>query len=137
MREDYVDFSDLTGKVLTAINRDPSKYNKDSDLLEFVCKDGTIYLMYHYQDCCESVYLEDICGDLNDLLETPILSASEDGTSEAIAGLKLYDMAESFTYTFYHLRTIKGTVTLRWFGSSNGYYSESVSFYKLVPSKDN
>lgn len=45
--------------------------------LSFETNDGFRYEMYHSQYCCESVYIESIVEDVNDLLNTPILRAEE------------------------------------------------------------
>jgi len=114
-------FEELKGKILSKIE------NKDNAELIFTLDNGEEYILYHSQDCCESVYIEDIEGDLQNLVGTPILQADESTNSEDKLDREIYD---SFTWTFYKLATIKGYVTIRWLGESNGYYSESVTFCK-------
>ena len=112
----HVDPSHMLGKTLTKIEQD------GSDELRFHTECGHSYKMYHAQDCCESVWLEDIAGDLDNLIGSPLLQA-EDVSSESEAPADDY---ESSTWTFYKFATVKGYVTLRWCGQSNGYYSERV-----------
>lgn len=113
----------LIGKTLTAV-----KGAVGADEISFVDTDGNAYKLYHSQDCCESVSVEDICGDLSYLVGSPILQAEESTSDKNPPGVKVPEYQDSFTWTFYKLATIKGSVTIRWYGESNGYYSESVDF---------
>jgi len=117
--------------------------NKHSTEIAFYCESGNNYCMYHDQDCCESVRLYDIVGDLDDLLRNPILKASADTNSGLVDAGTFREYGrdnepenviysnDSHTWTFYNIATIKGYVTLRWLGESNGYYAEGVSFAKI------
>lgn len=96
-----------------------------SDELIFVCDEGT-FKFYHSQDCCESVDIEDVIGDLSDLIGEPMLLA-EESTGETPSDHKFEYEPESYTWTFYKFATRKGYVDIRWLGQSNGYYSEVVS----------
>lgn len=115
-------FEQLTGQTLTAI----VKYD---DEIIFTLENGERYHLYHSQDCCESVYVEDVIGNLDDLIGVPLLMA-EEASNEPEPPFTGNYVPESYTWTFYKMATVKGYVTIRWFGESNGYYSESVDFGK-------
>jgi len=108
---------DMVGKVFTSVTQ-------DCDVMVF--ENATErFVFFHYQDCCESVSIEDICGDLQDLVGEPLLIA-EEVSGETPVDFNEMDH-ESVTWTFYKFATRKGYVDVRWLGESNGYYSEGVS----------
>jgi len=138
----------LIGKTLKEITVSDS-----DEQIDFITDDDERYRMLHHQDCCEDVLVDDIIGDLDDLIGAPVLEAREASNSgDDVEGFwrEMYDdeefvlqkMAgfpdlpemnrdESETWTFYIISTIKGSVTIRWYGTSNGYYSERVDFEKV------
>ena|SRR5690606_28649589 len=134
-----MNISELKGKVINEI------INKDDELI-FICQDESKYKLYHSQDCCECVTIDNINGDLNDLIGSEILVSEEvknedfinnyeNKFTEKISEWTIKDKdgnykPDSYTWTFYKLATVKGYVDIRWFGESNGYYSEGVDFIK-------
>lgn len=128
------DFNLLSGQTIKSIDG----LKRGSEEVIFTTDKGK-YKMYHEQDCCESVYVEDICGDIEDIIGLPIVEADEVvyvNINPYDYDIKEQDPYGSFTWTFYKLSTIKGSITLRWYGESNGYYSEKVSFEKIKESGD-
>ncbi len=123
---DELNVNVLIGKTLKSV------VNTGDEQLDFTTTDGEVYRLYHDQDCCESVNIEDICGNLDDLVDVPILIA-EESTSDTNPEGVTPEYQDSFTWTFYKFATVKGYVTIRWYGESNGYYSESVNFRQLNP----
>lgn len=106
----------LLGEFVTKIE------NKSYELI-FHCKSGNVYKMYHEQDCCEEVAIEEIIGNFDDLLDSKILQAEETTKKDSEYIMNLW--------TFYKLATIKGYVTIRWFGDANFHYSVDVDFIKI------
>ena len=121
-----MDLQKILGKTLIKITA-----IEGEDEIRFFCSDGTEYKMYHDQDCCESVTIEDICGELDSLIGSPLLMAEEASSDKAPEGVTPGYTDDSSTWTFYKFATVKGYVTIRWFGTSNGYYSESVTFREI------
>ena len=110
-------FEELKGQRLAQVRQ------IGDDRLVFELEDGREYSLFHESDCCESVTIESVVGDLADLVGE-VLIAEESSNNEN----KPNEYADSWTWTFYRIGTIKGSVVIRWLGESNGYYSESVTF---------
>jgi hypothetical protein len=136
-------FEDLKGKtLLSAVG-----LSVGSESVNFTTDTSEKYKMSYYEDCCAQCTIEDICGDTHDILGSPILLAEESSsrepsdevalsrlkekTEKEVAGRYYYGGPDSETWTFYRLSTIKGSITIRWYGFSNGYYSESVTFERM------
>jgi len=125
MKLKKVSFDTLKGKTITNIS-----INKYREVLTFVTACGKQYLQRHDQTCCEYVNIEDICGSLDDLLNTPILVAEEVINHDEDIPPRSDNVQDTYTWTFYKLDTIKGGVTIRWFGTSSGYYSEIAELFE-------
>lgn len=122
-----MDVSVMLGKTLRGVEKGDGS---DDDFIVFTLTTGEQFKMYHEPDCCEHVYIEDISGDLDDLVGSR-LTMSEEISGEPPEGHE--PDPESETWIFYKFATAKGYVTIRWYGTSNGYYSESVEFVRVTP----
>lgn len=107
-------FTELKGNILNDIT-------VEDNAIFFEDYNGDTFVLKHHQECCEDVYIEDICGDLEDIKHDIIISAEEVTNQKDGGG----DGSE--TWTFYKIDTKKGGVTIRFYGTSNGYYSETAS----------
>lgn len=118
-------FEMLKGETLTEI----SGLEEGSELVTFSCASGRKFQLYHGYDCCEDVHLHDVAGNVEDILNSPITLAEEAEVEPPQPHPSEYP--ESETWVFYKLATTKGYVTMRWWGSSNGYYCEHAQFDEI------
>ena len=109
----------MLGKTFVQVTGDVGGYE-----MLFETAQGERFMFAHQQDCCECVDINDIVGNLQDLVGEPLLLAEE------VSGETPVDFVErdheSVTWTFYKFATRKGWVDVRWLGESNGYYGEGV-----------
>ena len=117
------DIFEMKGQTLEEISMNPEK-----DRIDFCTKDLT-FRMEHKRVCCEICSVEDITGDLTDLIGSPIIMAEY---VEYVPPIKDQSSDDSQTWTMVKLATVKGYVTIRWYGASNGYYSETPNFFKSI-----
>lgn len=129
MMMEHVSLSALVGQVATCVIR---KEVEGNDGIVFCLADGREFALVHSQSCCERVHIDDIEGDLDTLEGSPILVA------EAVSNAPGYEDGEDkeyghhHTWTFFKFATVKGHVDVRFYGSSNGNYSESASLFQTA-----
>ena len=130
-------FDELIGRTVKSVE---TRRDRDGDVLSIVVETGNgrdtlQYEFSHSQDCCEDVRIEEVVGNWGDIVGRRLLMAEEvwhrgevpDGAPKKRDEWYL----ESYTWTFYKFVSIRGGVTVRWLGESNGYYGEGVSFYRI------
>lgn len=108
------------------VGRTIEKIDKTDTYIKFFTKDGAMFKLYHHKDCCEDVYIDDICGNLDDLIGVPIRKAREDKNDQCYIDPN-NQFKGTYTWTFYNFATSKGYVTIKFYGTSNGNYSEKIS----------
>ena len=119
-------FEELIGKTIVSIDGK----EKDSDSIIFKISNGETFHMFHDQGGCELVFIDDVCGDVDDLINSPIKHVAEKITFNNNEGI-LDDYGDgSFTRTCCRIATSKGHVDIKWYGRSDGYYPEHVYFQK-------
>lgn len=113
--------SELLGEVISTVEG-----AEDGQETIITTESGKAIKIYHEQDCCEHVSIED--SEVDDIVggychfagfvdgETPVNNSADDD----------YYYEESQTWSFLKIETSKGSIWQRWLGESNGYYSERV-----------
>lgn len=101
----------LLGFTLSAV-----EHNDDDEVITFTRTDGVQVKMYHEQECCEHVWVEEIHGDLQALIGHPLTTAEvytrDGGESED---------GDDRMFTFYRIGNERHMVTIRWCGESHHY----------------
>jgi hypothetical protein len=126
----FLDAAAMKGLTVLSVKRTKEKYD---DSITFSMSNGKSYKMFHKQDCCEGVNITSIVGDLESLIGSPIIVAREETDSEGSPADEQGPeyMDDSHTWTTYWFETETAKVRIRWLGTSNGYYSESVEIEEV------
>jgi hypothetical protein len=123
----------LFGEIIVEVSE------HSDDHIVFHTKSGKTFEMYHMQDCCESVEVYDISGNLQSLVGEEVTFFDEDVLSDWPSGVPEPKYLDSYTWTIYRIGTANQSIMIRWVGYSNGYYSERPYFeqtHKKIKIKD-
>lgn len=85
-------FANMVGVTMVKV----TGHEQGSESMTFHAEDGRRFVFYHLHDYCESVYIEDFCGDVEDLIGSPFLLAEE--VSSAAREARLDRLSSNHTF---------------------------------------
>lgn len=118
------------------------KLEPEQEILIFYIKESSNALLLTKEyDCYASGYLEDVTGEWKDIINTPIIKASE---SSQVSDCPVEDKDNCFVeltprWRFYSLTTINGYFTMRWYTDSGNcsYYSDEIDIIEASNVEEN
>lgn len=114
----------LLGQTIVSI----AGAEKNNDRVVVTLSSGQRVQLWHEQDCCEGVSIDNVVGIPSLLEGFKVVAASEDNETPPYAAAREFSAYESHTWTTQKIKTGNGhELVIHWLGESNGYYSESVS----------
>ena len=111
---------DLVGEVISSI--DVMQWENEV-LLTFVS--GKRVKICHFQECRESVVIHGVSGNVANLKGKALIECLHEVDESNPLDV------DSSTITKITLKTADDCAIIRWYGTSNGYYGEGVSFEDL------
>jgi len=128
-----VPFNVLEGLVI----EDISGAQEGSEEIIIKTKCGRTFVMSHCQDCCESVEVKLIKGDISKIIGSYKVEKANDKifdneTPKGFSSKLNLKHWGSFTYTIFKIRANQNIVKIVWLGESNGYYGEDVAFEEHI-----
>lgn len=129
MSEEKLETADLS--PLLGVTMVSHEWDRFKSILTLVANDGRHFSLGGFSTDGGSAFLEDQNGNLDDLLNSPILFAEEKTTK--VPNSELKDTGCEDYYFFYEIATIKGSVQMRFYGAEGAYYTASVWFYVCTP----
>jgi len=104
----------------------------DKEEMKITCEDNSVFTFYHEQDCCEFVHIVDTVGEPMSLKGWKLLLVDMEVSQELDVDNEQGSHDDSCTTTVVKFVTDENTVSVKWIGESNGYYSESVDLKQFL-----
>ena len=119
MWKEIKSLNDLVGLTIKSV----SGCHKGSDTFTIEFENG-YSIVFHYPYTYSNVEIDDVNGDVQGMVGNELLGI------ECVTNVPVdpETAVEYKQWTFYKFKTIDGYVDVKWYGSSNGYYSVSVNW---------